>query len=200
MENTELVKQYIDALDVSLDEIEPIIKEISSKSFEDRINETSDEHEKIKISNSYAYLLTSLSFAFLKSKGIDTTNHPIMKDLARVKSYMNRAKEALNPSKEKKVDTGVAKRFIEAALNSGTGNSTVVTGTPEPAISSASFQGKHTKFKDENEKSDDESDDKKVSKKDEASIRKSSKEKLGKKDSGKNKVKKPKKEKSKSTK
>lgn len=62
MENTELVKQYIDALDVSLDEIEPIIKEISSKSFEDRINETSDEHEKIKISNSYAYLLTSLSF------------------------------------------------------------------------------------------------------------------------------------------
>ncbi|CAM9018929.1 unnamed protein product [Wickerhamomyces anomalus] len=98
-----------------------------------------------------------------------------MKDLARVKSYMNRAKEALNPSK------GVAKRFIEAALNSGTGNSTVITGTPEPAISSASFQGKHTKFKDENEKSDDESDDKKVSKKDEASIRKSSKEKLGKK-------------------
>ena len=39
--------------------------------------------------------------AYLKSKGIDTTNHPIMKDLARVKSYMNRAKEALNPSKGK---------------------------------------------------------------------------------------------------
>ncbi len=39
--------------------------------------------------------------AYLKSKGIDTTNHPIMKDLARVKSYMNRAKESLNPTKGK---------------------------------------------------------------------------------------------------
>jgi len=62
MENTELIKQYIDALDASIDDLEPIIKEISSKSFEDRLNETSDEHERIKISNGYAYILTSLSF------------------------------------------------------------------------------------------------------------------------------------------
>lgn len=62
MENTELIKQYIGALDVSLDDLEPVIKELSAKSFEDRLNETSDEKEKIKISNGYAYLLTSLSF------------------------------------------------------------------------------------------------------------------------------------------
>jgi len=30
---------------------------------------------------------------------VDTNNHPIMKDLARVKSYMNRAKEATDPKK-----------------------------------------------------------------------------------------------------
>lgn len=120
MENSELIKQYIDALDVSIDELEPIIKEISAKSFEDRLNETSDEHERINISNSYAYILTSLCFgkyitqwldgnwksnkayiAYLKSRGVDTNNHPIIQDLTRVKSYMGRAKEALNPQKGK---------------------------------------------------------------------------------------------------
>lgn len=62
MENTELIKQYIDALDASLDDLEPAIQDLSAKSFEDRLNETSDEKEKIKIANGYAYLLTSLSF------------------------------------------------------------------------------------------------------------------------------------------
>lgn len=95
---------------------------------------------------------------------------------------------------EKSVDTGVAKRFIEAALNNGTGNSTVVTGTPEPAISSASFQGKHTKFNDEKSMSDDDDNDKK----EEISIRKSSKGKLGKREGDvKDKVKKVKKDKKK---
>lgn len=89
----------------------------------------------------------------------------------------------------KKVDTGAAKRFIEAALNNGTGNSTVITGTPEPAISSVTFQGKHTKF--EQDDSDDES---KITKQDEKNIRKSS-TKLSKKDKSTDKVTKPKKEK-----
>ncbi len=53
-----------------------------------------------KIQLNHIYVILTLT-AYLKSKGIDTTNHPIMKDLARVKSYMNRAKEALNPSKGK---------------------------------------------------------------------------------------------------
>ncbi|CCH44062.1 Exosome complex protein LRP1 [Wickerhamomyces ciferrii] len=151
MENEELIKQYITALDASLDDLEPAIKELSAKSFEDRINETSDEHERIKIANGYAYILTSLSF----------------------------------------VDTAAAKRFIEAALNNGTGNSTVITGTPEPAISSASFQGKHTKF----QQSDNDSDEKN-NKDNNDKIRNKQNKKIGNND----KVKKPKKDKKKSTK
>lgn len=79
-----------------------------------------------------------------------------MSDLGRVKSYINRAKEMKSGSTEdsSKMDTETAKKFINAALN--VGNSTVVRNITEPAISSVSFQGKHTKFPQESKKSDDE--------------------------------------------
>lgn len=76
-------------------------------------------------------------------------------------------------------------------MNNGTGNSTVITGTPEPAISSATFQGKHTKFKQE----DSDNESKKITKQDEKNIRKNTPDKLTKKDKSKGKVTKPNKEK-----
>ncbi|KAH3677152.1 hypothetical protein WICMUC_001907 [Wickerhamomyces mucosus] len=161
MENTELINQFIKSLNGSLDSLDGDFKQLVGQSFEDRLNIADGPLDRIKISNNYAYILTSLSFAYLKSIGIDTSKHPIMDDLNRVKSYVARLKEVENQSKNEEVksekDTEAAKRFINAALNSGTGNSTVVKGVPEPAISSASFKGTHTKFKDEssNEKGND---------------------------------------------
>lgn len=154
MENSQLIKQYIQSLDHSVVELEPLINTLNGESFEDRLNQASTPQEQIKIANGYAYILTSLSFAYLKSQGVDTNRHPIMADLQRVKSYMKRATDMKKPQ-EKPVDTAAAKRFIEAALNSGSGNSTVIKGTPEPAISAQSFKGTHTKFEDDNDKTMD---------------------------------------------
>ncbi|CDR43128.1 CYFA0S11e00540g1_1 [Cyberlindnera fabianii] len=145
MENEGLIKQFLTSLDSSVGSLSPDISTLISTSFEDRINETSDPLQQIAISNGYAYVLVSLCFAYLKAQGVNTSNHPIMKDLERVKSYMNRAKLAEEGKEEVKVDTSVAKRFLQGVLGG------------KPAISEENFnKGKHTKFEDE--KKDEEKD------------------------------------------
>lgn len=137
MENSALIKQYVASLDGAVAGLDPVVKDLIGDSFEDRINTAQDPLQQIAISNGYAYIVVSLCFAYLKSQGVDTQTHPIMKDLDRVKSYMQRAKLAEEGKEEVKVDTDVAKKFIKSVLGSG------------PSISQENFKGKHTKFEDE---------------------------------------------------
>lgn len=84
-----------------------------------------------------------LVWILLKTKGVDTTNHPVMQELERVKSYFGKIKKVQENEKEpssseqkgQRVDKSAAGRFIRAALQGEAGS------TP----------GKHTKF-DEEEK------------------------------------------------
>nr|QBH67513.1 DNA-binding protein C1D [Ustilago esculenta] len=88
---------------------------------------------------SVAYVLLDLVWILLKTKGVDPTNHPIMQELERVKSYFGKIKSVQDnekePEQEKglKVDRSAAGRFIRAAL----------AGEP------GSTPGKHTKFDDD---------------------------------------------------
>lgn len=138
MENTQLITQFLQSLDASVDSLKPEIAQLISKSFEDRCNE-SDGLEQVQLGNGYAYTLVSLCFAYLKSQGVDTAKHPIMDDLERVKSYMKRHKQVESGEPEVQVDTSVAKKFIQGVLGR------------EPAISSSNFRGTHTKFDDDKE-------------------------------------------------
>lgn len=90
---------------------------------------------------SVAYVLLDLVWILLKTKGVDTTNHPVMQELERVKSYFGKIKRVQENEKEpeaekqnhSKVDKSAAGRFIRAAL----------AGEP------GSTPGKHTKFEDD---------------------------------------------------
>lgn len=81
-----------------------------------------------------------LVWILLKTKGVDPTNHPVMQELERVKSYFGKIKRVQDNEKEPaeqqkrmKVDRSAAGRFMRAAL----------AGEP------GSTPAKHTKFEDE---------------------------------------------------
>ena len=75
-------------------------------------------------------MLMDLVWILLKTKGVDTTNHPVMQELERVKSYFGKIKRVQENEDEKeergaRVDRSAAGRFIRAALR---GEGGVVTG------------------------------------------------------------------------
>ncbi|SNX81908.1 related to LRP1 - nuclear exosome-associated nucleic acid binding protein [Melanopsichium pennsylvanicum] len=105
-------------------------------------NSTSDDElhgrlDAARMQVSVAYVLMDLVWILLKTKGVDPTNHPVMQELERVKSYFGKIKHVQDGEKEEangtKLDRSAAGRFIRAAL----------AGEP------GSAQGTHTKFDDE---------------------------------------------------
>lgn len=147
------MEAFISGLELSLDALEPAVDKLVSKSYNERVADAT-HLEKIKLTNGYTYILSSLLFAYLKSQGLDTSKHAIMLELDRCKSYMKRLKDLeLKDDKEllqKEQDAALVQRFMKSQLQ---GNSTLVTGVQEPAISRVQFQGKHKVFTDD---SDDE--------------------------------------------
>ncbi len=51
---------------------------------------------------SVAYVLMDLVWILLKTKGVDPTNHPVMQELERVKSYFGKIKRVQDDEKEPK--------------------------------------------------------------------------------------------------
>ncbi len=49
---------------------------------------------------SAAYVLMDLVWILLKTKGVDPTNHPVMQELERVKSYFGKIKRVQENEKE----------------------------------------------------------------------------------------------------
>lgn len=155
MENIEQVKAFVLNLDHSLDELEPFVEKLATKSLTERLSEV-PALERAKLANGYTYILSSLLFAYLKSRGVDTSKHDIMGELNKCKSYMKRLKDLETVDSQEngklKREKAMVDRFMKTQLS---GNSTVVTGVQEPAISRVSFEGKHTKFADNKSTSDD---------------------------------------------
>lgn len=160
MENIENVKLFIKSLDSSANKLSEQLKPLLSKSLDDQINLIEDPIAKIKFYNNYLYCLVSLIFAYLKSVGVDTNTHPIVKELARVKSYMNRLKELeakISSKDTTKEDSEAAKNFLQNTLGGkiNGGGAAVPEGLSKPAISKANF-GKHTKFDEKSEEEEQE--------------------------------------------
>lgn len=148
MEEEKLILQYMQGFKSGINGVDEGLNKLLVKPLDQQLNESSGA-ETIKLANGSAYLLVSLCFAYLKSQGVDTSKHPIMGDLNRVRSYMKRAGELeKEEKKEEEADDEATKRaneFIRSAL----GKNKVVIGSVGPAVS---FKGKHTKFKVEKKK------------------------------------------------
>ncbi len=153
MENIDNVKHFVEALDASTNSLAARLKPILSKTLEENVAACDTPMAKIKYYNNYLYVLVSLIFAYVKSVGIDTSTHPIMKELARVKTYMQRQKQLearLSQRDTTDEDALAAKTFLRNALGGKVngGGAAATAALTRPAISSGNF-GTHTKFSDD---------------------------------------------------
>ncbi|GAV49032.1 hypothetical protein ZYGR_0N04370 [Zygosaccharomyces rouxii] len=146
MEDINKIKPYIAHLDRQLQDLRPLLESLNAKSLDEQLSLLSDERQRLDLTNTYAYLLSSLMFAHMKVLNCRDMSS-VMGELARVKRYMDSAKQ-LDSSEEQKEqnkheEQNRAKQVINRALT--------------PSISQANFQGKHTKFesKDDTNSSDD---------------------------------------------
>lgn len=162
MENIDNVKLFVQSLDNSVDQLTEKLEPILKKSLEEKIAASDSQMERIKIYNNYSYVLISILFSYLKTLGINTDQHPIMKELTRIKLYMKRYKEleAKLASKDtSKEDAEAARTFIQNTLGTkiNGGGAAISSSMSSPAISSSNFAGVHTKFRDPENNSDSES-------------------------------------------
>lgn len=155
MENIENIRQFATVLELAAAQLDDGLDAILKKSVQE-MTDSADNISKIKIYNGYSYVLVSVLFAYLKSVGIKTESHPIMKDLDRVKAYVKKLKLLESQGEKKEVQEkraqDEANQFLKQSLGINSGSVTTSSATENmtrPAISSGSFKGKHTKFENE---------------------------------------------------
>lgn len=52
--------------------------------------------------------------AYLATKGVNSKEHPLKKEMERIRVYMNRGKEVIGRGKVSQLDSSVASRFMNA--------------------------------------------------------------------------------------
>ncbi|VEU21326.1 DEKNAAC102389 [Brettanomyces naardenensis] len=159
MEDPDSVKKILESTQAEIGSLQKTLNETILRkdlnelliSLGDDADGAQSELAKCKLLNSYAYVIASLYFSYLKAAGMNKHNeHPIMQELGRVKSYIGRVQTAeQRQSKQQELseaDREAAKRFVESEF-----------GAKEPAISSVHFEGTHKRFRVEGK--EDEADD-----------------------------------------
>lgn len=141
MESIEKVQQFLQSLDGSIDELENKLQPIITQSLQEVIAPIEDPIERIEVYNNYSYVLVSIIYAYLKSTGTDLTNHPIMKELERVKTYNKRHKDLITEMANKESKDEEMKKSTRDFLTK-----TLGVKDDETAISKSNFQGVHKKF------------------------------------------------------
>ncbi|KAI5951401.1 hypothetical protein KGF54_004475 [Candida jiufengensis] len=158
MENLDNIKLFLKSLDNATTQYESSLTPLLSKSIDEQLALITSPKDKINFLNNYQYILISTIFTYLKVIGVDTDQQPIKKELNRIKSYMMRLQQ-LNQTQDIKKDdtTTTTKEFLKQTLGVKNGNENTVDKVG-PAISTQSFQGKHTKFEESKESDSDEED------------------------------------------
>lgn len=149
MEDAQKIKPYIAHLNAQIKKLEGELTKLTSQPLDEQLLLLKDDKEKLNLSNKYAYVLASLLFSYMKVLGVKDIT-PVMSELERVKKYMNEAKaldqKDVKADKLKAEEQERAKKIIRNALDGRQ------TG---PAISRVNFEGKHTRFEDDDKSSED---------------------------------------------
>ncbi|CCD23847.1 Lrp1p NDAI_0C01860 [Naumovozyma dairenensis CBS 421] len=143
-QNLELqkIKPFLNNLQKQLNLLNPLLAKLTSKSLDDHLILINNEPERLELTNKFAYILTSLMFAYIKILNFKDLSN-IQYELNRVKDYMQRANSLKNKLMEKnnsnEREKSNAKNLIISSLNRN-----------DSAISNQNFQkGKHTKFNEQ---------------------------------------------------
>ncbi|AQZ16337.1 LRP1 (YHR081W) [Zygosaccharomyces parabailii] len=144
MEDINKFKPYISHLNRQLQELKPLLENLNTKSLDEQLLLLNDERARLDLTNKYAYVLSSLMFAYMKVLNVKDMA-PVMSELSRVKSYMDQARK-LDASQEQKEE--VKKKEHERATG-------LLRNALEPSISKVNFEGKHTRFVEQDESQDE---------------------------------------------
>lgn len=165
--DTENIQGFVDSLDSCIADLKSALQPVLATLLEQKISQCDLVEEQIKIYNSHLYCVISILYCYIKVLGINTDDHPIMKELARIKLVMKSVKEVEESVKNKEDKDAKsqeeAKEFLQRTLGTKVG-AAATENMKSPAISSANFKGTHTKFKDEDTESTTTPKSKKASK------------------------------------
>ena len=114
----------VDALLKSLENLEDVVKSIidGPQTFSSRLEALPDQ-ERAQLLSSLAYSLVSLSWVSLRSSGASLAEHPIKKEIDRVRAYMTKTAKLSDPIEAEdkpsmRVDKEAADRIVRQAANS----------------------------------------------------------------------------------
>jgi len=129
----------VENLDAAISVFEKSVSELVSTSLVDA-HSNLKPLDRARYDTASIYSVTSLYWAFMKTKGIDPKAHGMLKELERVKDAVTRAKQIADRELAPKVDISAAKRFIRQGLwepskddQSGKKDSTTSLSTDEPS-------------------------------------------------------------------
>lgn len=151
------LKPFILNLRRSLRDLKPALNDVTKVSLNDSLIQLTSEQERLKLTNTFAYVLNSLMFAYMKLINVKDLSQ-IMTELNKCKEYIKKANEIdhklkkIDNSKELKNEKN--KQTIINALNNNIDKSNKHSDfNTKPSISNENFQkGKHIKFENDEER------------------------------------------------
>ncbi|TDL28159.1 C1D-domain-containing protein [Rickenella mellea] len=106
----------VDSLSASLDGLETALDPLVSQTLPETLLSL-DNLQQAKLQTLLPYLINSLIFIYLKTRGMDPKTHEVVAELNRVKAYFEKIKEAEDPAKRRsEIDKAAASRFIKHAI------------------------------------------------------------------------------------
>eukprot|EP01113_Clastostelium_recurvatum_P024601 TRINITY_DN2936_c0_g1_i2.p1 TRINITY_DN2936_c0_g1~~TRINITY_DN2936_c0_g1_i2.p1 ORF type:complete len:199 (+),score=50.94 TRINITY_DN2936_c0_g1_i2:163-759(+) len=99
----------------TLSSLEESLTPFFNESLKDQLSHLSPI-DAAKLNIVMAYAINTLFYMYLKTQGTDTSDHPVIKELDRVKVYINKVK-GLSERQKLKLNSDAASRFIKHALS-----------------------------------------------------------------------------------
>lgn len=123
MEDVEDIKHLVENLEANIDEVETALKPLLNKDLSGPgvAAETPDPTQQAQLYSLLAYILEGLLFSYLKAEGVNTGSHDIMKQLERVKLYMDkvsRLKDRPVSYPHSKIDRQAAHNLVKHGIPS----------------------------------------------------------------------------------
>ncbi|CAA9965587.1 hypothetical protein CFE70_008693 [Pyrenophora teres f. teres 0-1] len=112
--------ELVEDLEVNIDELTATLEPLLSKPLHTTASSL-PLLDKAKLYTLSAYAIESILFSVLKASGVDVTEHAIFKEIARLKGYNSKIREAEERDKNKenraRLDVAAAGRFIKHGLS-----------------------------------------------------------------------------------
>ncbi|KAK9767712.1 hypothetical protein K7432_002278 [Basidiobolus ranarum] len=116
MTNTITLGDAMNQLEASLSKIQAHLEPLLSSPLNETIGKL-PVMDRCKLEVMVAYAINTLFWIYLKTQGVPPSDHPVMKELERIRGYIQKIKETEGTHKPTmSVDKEAAARFIKNAL------------------------------------------------------------------------------------